>query len=65
MSSVKDNVGRGLNIALVNGEFAMMWGHSLVQERGNPAVTFSTPSPQGGGIWMFVLALPLPPLQNS
>nr|XP_008510134.1 PREDICTED: protein FAM3A-like [Equus przewalskii] len=28
MSSVKDNVGRGLNIALVNGESSMMWGQS-------------------------------------
>lgn len=26
MSSVKDNVGRGLNIALVNGEFPVIWG---------------------------------------
>lgn len=34
MSSVKDNVGRGLNIALVNGEFPVMWGHSLVQDSG-------------------------------
>lgn len=26
MSSVKDNVGRGLNIALVNGKSPMLWG---------------------------------------
>lgn len=32
MSSVKDNVGRGLNIALVNGESPGMWGDSSVQE---------------------------------
>ena len=34
MSSVKDNVGRGLNIALVNGEFPVIWGRSLVQDSG-------------------------------
>ncbi|CAO2621174.1 Protein FAM3A [Lemmus lemmus] len=28
MSSVKDNVGRGLNIALVNGKSPMLWGQS-------------------------------------
>lgn len=51
MSSVKDNVGRGLNIALVNGKFPLMWGQSLVEESGTLlCCDLPTPSPQGGGI---------------
>lgn len=55
MSSVKDNVGRGLNIALVNGEFPGMWGDSSVQEgrallwllpmRRRPGIVLAHPSP--------------------
>lgn len=55
MSSVKDNVGRGLNIALVNGESPMLWGQSSdhrsrYHDMACP-LHFITPSAGAGGFW--------------
>lgn len=60
MSSVKDNVGRGLNIALVNGEPPWTWGLFRL-EKCSHAVTCH-PSAPCGGIWVFAS---LHPSENS
>ena len=57
MSSVKDNVGRGLNIALVNGEFPMEqrrkagWQPATLCPHAHSRKSQGGPRAVGGSVW--------------